>query len=79
MEVVMNNVIKTAIALVGSQQKLGAACGLTQQSVYKWLHNKAKVSPEHVNHIVNATGGKIQAYEIRPDLPHLFPHPEQAA
>ncbi|MEG2114478.1 MAG: helix-turn-helix domain-containing protein [Hafnia sp.] len=72
----MNDVIKTAISLVGSQQKLGEACGLTQQSVYKWLHDKAKVSPEHVNHIVKATGGKVQAHEIRPDLPNLFPRPD---
>jgi DNA-binding transcriptional regulator YdaS (Cro superfamily) len=43
--------------------------------VYKWLHNKAKVSPEHVNSIVKATGGEIQAYQIRPDLPTLFPSP----
>ncbi|HIB3001479.1 TPA: transcriptional regulator, partial [Escherichia coli] len=32
-----------------------------------------------VTAIVNATGGQIKAYEIRPDLPHLFPKPNQAA
>ncbi len=44
----MNPAIKTAINIVGSQKKLGAACEVSQQAVYKWLHNKAKVSPEHV-------------------------------
>ncbi|BDD34568.1 YdaS family helix-turn-helix protein [Escherichia coli] len=39
----MNPAIKTAINIVGSQKKLGAACEVSQQAVYKWLHNKAKV------------------------------------
>ncbi|EBP0013217.1 helix-turn-helix domain-containing protein [Salmonella enterica] len=75
----MNEAIKTAIDIVGSQQKLGSACGLTQQAVYKWLHGKAKVSPEHVKSIVDATGGKVRADQIRPDLPKLFPRPSQSA
>ncbi|KMK17763.1 antirepressor [Pluralibacter gergoviae] len=75
----MNPVIKTAINIVGSQKKLGDACGVSQQAVYKWLHNKAKVSPEHVNSIVNATGGEIKACQIRSDLPTLFPQEQSAA
>ena len=71
----MNHTIKTAIAIVGSQKKLGEACEVSQQAVYKWLHNKAKVSPEHVTSIVSATGGAIEAHQIRPDLPMLFPPP----
>jgi len=79
MEVVMNIAIKTAITLVGSQKKLGSACGVSQQAVYKWLHNKAKVAPEQVIPLVLATNGKVKAHEIRPDLPGLFPPPTQAA
>lgn len=75
----MNPVIKTAITIVGSQKKLGDACEVSQQAVYKWLHNKAKVAPEHVDGIVSATGGAIQAHQIRPDLPKLFPKSEQPA
>lgn len=71
----MNQAIKTAIAIVGSQKKLGDACNVSQQAVFKWLHGKAKVSPEHVGSIVNATKGEIQAHIIRPDLPKLFPQP----
>lgn len=71
----MNPTIKTAITILGSQKALGDACEVSQQAVYKWLHNKAKVSPEHVNSIVNATRGEIQAHQIRPDLPKLFPKP----
>lgn len=68
----MNPTIKTAIDIVGSQKKLGDACGVSQQAVFKWLHNKAKVSPEHVNSIVDATKGEVKAHQIRPDLPFLF-------
>ncbi|MCL9671540.1 MULTISPECIES: helix-turn-helix domain-containing protein [Enterobacteriaceae] len=73
----MNQAIKTAIAIVGSQKKLGDACNVSQQAVFKWLHGKAKVSPEHVDSIVSATKGKIPAYVIRPDLPQLFPQPAE--
>ena len=73
----MNQAIKTAIAIVGSQKKLGDACNVSQQAVFKWLHGKAKVSPEHVDSIVSATKGKIPAYVIRPDLPKLFPQPAE--
>lgn len=75
----MNPVIKTAIAIVGTQKKLAEACGVSQSAVQKWLNGKAKVAPENVKAIVIATGGKIQDYQIRPDLPQLFKHPEQAA
>ena len=69
-----NTAIKKAISIVGSQAKLAKACGKTQTSVWKWLHNKSEVSPEIVPLIVKATNGTVKAYEIRPDLPMLFPH-----
>ncbi|MFP1727994.1 transcriptional regulator [Lonsdalea quercina] len=75
----MNEVIKTAVDIVGSQKKLGDACGISQQAVGKWLHNKSKVSPELVPLIVKATKGAIKGYEIRPDMPHLFKRPRSAA
>ncbi|EJB9161157.1 helix-turn-helix domain-containing protein [Salmonella enterica] len=74
----MNLVIQRALNIVGSQKRLADECGVTQPAVHKWLKG-GMVSPEKVSAIVNATGGKIKAYEIRPDLPHLFPHPNQAA
>ncbi|HHY8985773.1 TPA: transcriptional regulator, partial [Escherichia coli] len=69
----MNPAIKTAINIVGSQKKLGAACEVSQQAVYKWLHNKAKVSAENAKRIEMATNGSVPAYLIRPDLSALFP------
>lgn len=74
----MNLVIQKALNIVGGQKKLADECGVTQPAVHKWLKG-GRVSPEKVSSIVNATGGRIKAYEIRPDLPHLFPHPNQAA
>lgn len=73
----MNSAIKTAINIVGSQKKLGAACEVSQQAVYKWLHNKAKVSPEHVGSIVTATGGVVKAYQIRPIFRSCFHTPKR--
>ncbi|EAB7491306.1 helix-turn-helix domain-containing protein [Salmonella enterica subsp. enterica] len=75
----MNPVIKTAIAIVGTQKELAKACGVSQAAVQKWLHGKAKVAPQNVASLVDATGGKVKAYQIRPDLPGLFPNPEKAA
>lgn len=75
----MNIVIKTAIDHVGSQKKLGDACGVTQQAVGKWLNGKAKVSPDKVPLIVKATKGLVKGYELRPDMPHLFRKPRSAA
>ncbi|WP_336747857.1 helix-turn-helix domain-containing protein [Pantoea vagans] len=74
----MNLVIQKALSIVGSQKRLAEECGVSQPAVHKWLKG-GMVSPEKVSAIVNATGGQIQAYEIRPDLPGLFPHPDQAA
>ena len=53
----MNPVIKTAIAIVGTQKELAKACGVSQAAVQKWLHGKAKVAPQNVASLVDATGG----------------------
>lgn len=68
----MNPVIKKAIEIAGTQEKLAKMCGVSQPAVHLWLKG-GKVSPEKVMRIVNATNGLIKAHEIRPDLPLLFP------
>lgn len=73
----MNLVIQQALKIVGSQKRLAEICEVSQPAVHKWL-NGGSVSPEKVNAIVKATNGEIQAYQIRPDLPELFPHPDTA-
>ena len=74
----MNLVIQQALKIVGSQKRLAEICEVSQPAVHKWLHG-GSVSPKKVNAIVKATNGEIQAYQIRPDLPELFPHPDNAA
>ncbi|EPK7525609.1 MULTISPECIES: transcriptional regulator [Klebsiella pneumoniae complex] len=74
----VNKAIEKAINALGNQQKLAEAVGVKQPSVWRWLHNKKRVSPENVVAIVTATNGLVKAHEIRPDLPQLFP-PEMAA
>lgn len=71
----MNQVIKKAIDLLGGQQKMADAISVSQSAVHKWLHNKIKISPENVVRIVEVTQGKVQGYDLRPDLPSLFPKP----
>ncbi|ERM13419.1 helix-turn-helix domain-containing protein [Pantoea ananatis] len=75
----INENIKSAIGIVGSQKKLAEACEVKQPSVWAWLHGKKKVSAENAKRIEKATGGLIPAYKIRPDLTDLFPNPNKAA
>lgn len=59
----MNNVIKKAIAIAGSQQKLADMCGVTQPTVWRWLHDGGMAS-QHVMQVVSATNGMIKATEL---------------
>ncbi|HDY3609434.1 TPA: helix-turn-helix domain-containing protein [Klebsiella michiganensis] len=70
--------IDIAIRRVGSQMALAKLCGVSQATVWKWRHGK-KVKAEHVLKIVAASGGQVSAYQIRPDLPDLFPAPGPSA
>lgn len=75
----VNKAINSAIEIVGSQQKLADACEVSQPTVWAWLHGKKKASAKNAIRIEKATSGEIQAYQIRPDLPEVFPHPISAA
>jgi DNA-binding transcriptional regulator YdaS (Cro superfamily) len=55
----MNQTIKTAITIVGSQKALGEACAVSA-AVYKWLQQSERFSGAS-NSIVKATGGEIKA------------------
>ncbi|KKI49013.1 antirepressor [Obesumbacterium proteus] len=75
----VNKAIKAAIGMIGSQQKLADICEVKQPSVWAWLHGKKKPSALNAKRIERATGGRISAYQVRPDLTDLFENPEQAA
>ena len=74
----MNLAIQRAVQILGGQKKFAEKIGVSQPNVWYWLHNRKKVSPQRVPAIVEATNGAVQAHEIRPDLPELFPHPNKA-
>lgn len=74
-----NSAVEKAIAIAGSQKELAIRCGKAQSTICDWLNGKKQISPVHVPVLVRAIGGKIQAHEFRPDLPELFPHPDNIA
>lgn len=75
-----NAAVEKAIALAGGSQKsLAKKIGTAQSTICDWLNGNKRISPENVSKLVKATDGRVHAYEFRPDLPDLFPHPERAA
>lgn len=60
--------IRRAVAIVGSQGKLGKKLGITQQGVYYLLYKAEKVTGEMALAIESATNGKVTRKMLRPDL-----------
>ncbi|MFK7702894.1 transcriptional regulator [Pseudomonas caspiana] len=58
-----------------NQSELARRCGVKQPHVWKWL-KAGRVPTERVHSVVRATDGLVQAHELRPDLPEIFPVPE---
>lgn len=59
--------IQAAITLLGSEAKLGAACGVTQGAIWK-AKTAGRVSGELAVKIERATGGAVPRWRLRPDL-----------
>ncbi|TBW37530.1 helix-turn-helix domain-containing protein [Azotobacter chroococcum] len=57
-----------------NQSELARRCGVRQPHVWKWI-KAGRVPAERVPAVVRATDGIVQAHELRPDLPELFPVP----
>lgn len=66
--------VEVAVKVAGGQSKLARLVGVSQNAVFKWLR-AGRPPAERVPAIVRATGGVVQAHELRPDLPELFPPP----
>jgi DNA-binding transcriptional regulator YdaS (Cro superfamily) len=60
--------IRRAVAIVGSQGKLGKKLGITQQGVYYLLYKAERVTGEMALAIEDATNGKVTRKMLRPDL-----------
>lgn len=69
--------VAKAIEICGSQPALAEKLGCRQQTVSKMLNREIPVSAEYALLIAAASGGALQAAEIRPDLP--WPVPTQPA
>lgn len=68
----MNHLIKQAIDELSSQERLAKACGVSQNTVHKWLHFKIGVSLENALKIEKATKGKVKAEMFNPDFSTLL-------
>lgn len=63
----MNNPVKKAIDIVGSQTELARRCHVWQQTVSKWLY-KGYVPFESVDKVVVAVNGKMTAEDLCPQI-----------
>jgi DNA-binding transcriptional regulator YdaS (Cro superfamily) len=66
--------VQHAVELAGSQKKLAEALGCSQQAISKLLNEATSISAEMAIRIDRATGGKVAAHTLRPDL-FLAPSP----
>lgn len=62
-----NKTIQRAIDIAGSQQKLAKLCGVSQPTVWRWLHDGG-IADRYVVKIASVTGGVIKVADISPDL-----------
>lgn len=67
--------IARAIKAVGGGRKLAALLNVSPMAVSQW--KKRGVPVERVPAVVRACDGAVQGYELRPDLPELFPVPAE--
>ncbi len=66
----MNPLIARAIAASGTQAKLSALSGLSQQHISRLLNNRQRVTAEAAMKIESATGGQVTRSEL---CPHIWP------
>ena len=67
--------IAAAVQMFGTQKKLAAEIGCTQAAVSKWVRGH-QMTAEYAIAIERATGGKVTAWSLRPDV---FDPPKAAA
>lgn len=74
-DAIFSSPMAKAVYVAGGQSALARQIGVTQGAVWKWVKGTKKISPVHAVAVSNAVNGVVQPYELRPDLPTLFPHP----
>lgn len=66
-----NKAIQKAVAIAGSQKKLADLCGVSQPTVWRWLHGGG-IDVSFIKKVVKATNGKVKAQDIDPELAELI-------
>lgn len=64
-----------AIEIVGGQAALARLLGVSQPTVWHWVHKAERVPGEHVIAIETVTAGRVTRHDLRPDL---YPRPTGA-
>lgn len=68
----MENPVQKAIQVLGGQNNLANACGVSQNAISKWLNKQSKVSLENALKIERATNGNVKADEFNPEYALLL-------
>lgn len=63
-----NKPVALAISILGSQEKLGKAIGVTQPAVFYLLHMEGPLPAKHAKPVETATKGQVPRWMWRPDL-----------
>jgi DNA-binding transcriptional regulator YdaS (Cro superfamily) len=67
--------VRRAVEIAGSQEKLAAAAGFSQQHISYLLNEAKQISAESAVGIERATAGQVPRHLMRPDM---FPPPAGA-
>jgi DNA-binding transcriptional regulator YdaS (Cro superfamily) len=60
--------LKKAVELAGGVTKLALEIRISKSKISDWLYTDIQIPAHHVHKIVKATGGKVKAEELRPDV-----------
>jgi len=63
----MNEKVKKATEICGSQSALARICGVSQPTVNGWL-NGADMDVKYIPSIIKATNGAVKPEDLRPDV-----------
>lgn len=64
----MQNALRMAVSLIGSQASLAKQLGVQRSTVNSWIHGRNKIPPEAAIKIEKLTNSKVKKKELRPDL-----------
>lgn len=60
--------IKRAVEIMGAQNRLADAVGVSKAFVNQWMKGDRPVPAERCRAIESATNGAVTRYELRPDV-----------